>query len=105
MVPVVVAMRNEALKEHHWAQIETAIHADIERGENFTLDYLLALKVNDYKEEIEAVSTAATQEAVLEGMLAKVEGLWVRCIPALPGCADGGWWQDAYWRGPTKRLL
>eukprot|EP00966_Prymnesium_polylepis_P236491 5469227-Prymnesium_polylepis.1 len=71
LVPVVVAMRNESLKEHHWAQIEQAIHAEIERGENFTLGYLLELRVNEYREEIETISTAATQEAVLEGMLAK----------------------------------
>ena len=76
MTPVVVALRNEALKPHHWEQIEAAIHSDIERGDNFTLGYLLELKVNEYREEIETVSTAATQENVLEEMLAKVENAW-----------------------------
>ena len=76
MVPVVVALRNESLKEHHWGQIEQSIHSEIVRDENFTLGYLLDLRVNEYKEEIETVSTAATQESVLEGMLGKVEGMW-----------------------------
>ena len=76
LVPVVVALRNEALKEHHWALIEEAIHVEIDRGENFTLGYLLQLHVNEYREQIETVSTAATQEGVLEEMLAKVEGAW-----------------------------
>ena len=75
-VPVVVAQRNEALKEHHWVLIEEAIHVEIDRGENFTLGYLLQLHVNEYREQIETVSTAATQEGVLEEMLAKVEGAW-----------------------------
>jgi len=75
-VPVVVALRNDALKEHHWTQIEEVIHQEIDRGENFTLGYLLELHVNEYREQIETVSTAATQEGVLEEMLAKVEGAW-----------------------------
>ena len=76
LVPVVVALRNGALKEHHWAQIEEAIHAEIDRGDNFTLGYLLELQVNEHREAIETVSTAATQEGVLEEMLAKVDGAW-----------------------------
>ena len=76
LVPVVVALRNDALKEHHWTQIEEVIHQEIDRGENFTLGYLLELHVNEYREQIETVSTAATQEGVLEEMLAKVEGAW-----------------------------
>jgi len=76
LVPVVVALRNDALKEHHWAQIEEAIHTEMDRGENFTLGYLLELHVDEYREQIETISTAATQENVLEEMLAKVEGMW-----------------------------
>ena len=73
---MVVALRNEALKAHHWEQIETAIHTTIDRGDGFNLGYLLELKVNEYREEIETISTAATQENVLEEMLAKVENAW-----------------------------
>lgn len=35
-----------------------------------------ASQVNDYKEEIETTSVAATQEHVLEEMLGKVESAW-----------------------------
>ena len=75
LVPVVVALRNEALRQHHWEQIELAIHSDIDRGDAFTLGYLLELRVQEYKEQIEAISTAATQEQVLEDLLSKVEGV------------------------------
>ncbi|KAL3909338.1 MAG: hypothetical protein SGPRY_009465, partial [Prymnesium sp.] len=61
MVPVVVALRNEALKEHHWKQIADAIDRTIERDEGFTLGHLLELRVNEYKEQIETISTSATQ--------------------------------------------
>ena len=40
------------------------------------LGYLLDLKVNEFREEIETISTAATQENVLEEMLSKVENAW-----------------------------
>lgn len=72
MVPVVIALRNEALKDHHWKQIADAIDHPIERDEAFTLGYLLELRVNEFKDEVETISTAATQEAILEQMLAKV---------------------------------
>ena len=32
--------------------------------------------MQEYKEQIEAISTAATQEQVLEDLLSKVEGAW-----------------------------
>jgi dynein heavy chain len=77
LTPVVVALRNTALQPRHWENIEMAIHTPIDRTEGvFSLGYLLDLKVNEFKDEIEGISVAATQEAVLEEMLAKVENAW-----------------------------
>eukprot|EP00741_Cyanophora_paradoxa_P000409 tig00000404_g400.t1 len=75
-VPVVYALRNPALKERHWGKIEGTIGAPIVRDDKFTLGYLMNLKVMDFKEAIEQVSTEATNEAVLEEMLAKVKNAW-----------------------------
>lgn len=75
-LPVVQALRNQNLKSRHWDKIQEAIGAEIVRDDNFTLGYLLDLKVMDFKDAIVQVSTEATQEAALEEMLHKVQGKW-----------------------------
>ena len=56
--PIVVALRNENLKEHHWKEIKDLIQADfdIERSD-FTLQSLIDLNAVQYQEEITAIST------------------------------------------------
>jgi dynein heavy chain len=76
MVPVIDALRNPALRERHWNQIEDTIHSKVERGEGFTLGYLLELSVKEYRGEIEQIAVRATQESILEEMLVKVKGQW-----------------------------
>ena len=75
-LPVVQALRNKNLKARHWEKIEETIGTQIVRDENFTLGYMLDLKVMDFKDGIVQVSTEATQEAALEEMLAKVQSKW-----------------------------
>eukprot|EP00873_Tetraselmis_striata_P045243 jgi/Tetstr1/465507/TSEL_010176.t1 len=76
-LPVIQALRNRNLKSRHWEKIQEAIGAEIERGEGFTLGYLLALKVMAFKDDITQISTEATQESSLEEMLAKVQSKWL----------------------------
>ena len=77
-VPVVTDLRNPALKLRHWDKIEAIVGKPIDR-ENpdlFTLNTLLDLHVQLYKEQIMVVSTEATQEGMLEEMLLKVTETW-----------------------------
>ena len=76
IVPVIDALRNPALRERHWSQIEDTIHSKVERSDGFTLGYLLELSVNEYKDEIEQIAVRATQENILEEMLLKVKDQW-----------------------------
>ena len=62
-MPIVTALRNEMLGEHHWKQITDLVKKDIEvSNEEFTLEALIALEVNQFQEEITSISTQATQE-------------------------------------------
>jgi dynein heavy chain len=62
-MPVVVALRNDKLKENHWAEIQSLINKPIEVDDvNFTLKSLIDMDVNQYADEIGAISMQATQE-------------------------------------------
>jgi dynein axonemal heavy chain len=75
--PVVADLRNEHLKERHWAEIQEIMGADIDvTDETLTLGSLLELQAMKYKDEIGFIATKAVQEAALGDMLQKVVGVW-----------------------------
>ena len=77
-VPVITDLRNDALKDRHWEKIEAVIGAAVPRDdpEKFTFNTLLELKVMHFKEQLQIISTEATQEGLLEGMLNTVIDAW-----------------------------
>jgi dynein heavy chain len=74
--PVIVDMRNPALKQRHWDQIETIVGEKIIVDEPLTLTRLTELGVFEHSEEIQEVSGQASSEASLEALLKKVEEAW-----------------------------
>jgi dynein heavy chain len=76
-LPVVVALRNKALKPRHWEVINGLIEQELDlEDEQFTLGKLLDMKVDRHMEAIQEVSGKATAELALEEMLAKVKNTW-----------------------------
>ena len=76
-MPIVVALRNENLKEHHWKEIKDMIQADFDIGNPlFTLQSLIDLNAVQYQEDITAISTQASQEASLRAQLIMLEDQW-----------------------------
>ncbi|XP_075719503.1 dynein axonemal heavy chain 14 isoform X3 [Rhinoderma darwinii] len=75
-LPIVVALRNPCLQTRHWDIIHFTIGRMITKDKNFTLGNLLELRIFQHKERIIDISTTATNEATLEGMLNKVISLW-----------------------------
>ncbi|XP_075057079.1 dynein axonemal heavy chain 14 [Mixophyes fleayi] len=75
-LPIVVALRNPCLQARHWDIIHFTIGRMIMRDKNFTLGSLLELRIFQHKDKIIDISTTATNEATLEGMLDKVISLW-----------------------------
>lgn len=62
-MPVVTALRNDKLKENHWAEIQALINKPLNVDEpTFTLKSLIDMDVNQYADEIGAISMQATQE-------------------------------------------
>ena len=77
-MPIVKACRAEELLPEHWDAINDLIpngKIDIER-EDFTLLSLIELEVNEYQDDIVAISRRAIGEAKLKVDLAKLQELW-----------------------------
>ncbi|XP_063958044.1 dynein axonemal heavy chain 6-like isoform X2 [Lytechinus pictus] len=75
-MPVITALRNPALRPRHWQEIQNLIGRAIIRDKNFTLGKFLELQLFQYKDQINDISTTASNEATLEVMLNKVIDLW-----------------------------
>jgi dynein heavy chain len=72
-MPIVKSLRNKQLEENHWTEIQTLIQKPIDiNNPDFTLKSLIELDVNQYVEDIVAISTAATQEYNLRQQMASI---------------------------------
>eukprot|EP00960_Hanusia_phi_P070417 767305-Hanusia_phi.AAC.13 len=82
LVPACGDLKNPALQDRHWEKLENIVGFKFERDpstweEPFTLGLLLKRNIMQFREEIQRISTEATQEGVLEEMLGKVKQVWV----------------------------
>eukprot|EP00919_Chromeraceae_sp_WS-2016_P013564 GHVR01031967.1.p1 GENE.GHVR01031967.1~~GHVR01031967.1.p1 ORF type:complete len:545 (+),score=120.84 GHVR01031967.1:122-1756(+) len=76
-LPVVQALRNQALQPRHWERVYELIGSELDIDDpEFTLGSLLGMGVDSYMEEIQDISVRASAEASLEEMLSKVEKVW-----------------------------
>eukprot|EP01035_Chromulina_nebulosa_P017367 gene17367-22915_t len=76
VLPVVIDLRNPALKDRHWDKIYDLIKVDIKNETDFSLTDLINEGVTKYQEDISIIATAALQESILEEMMLKVTTIW-----------------------------
>nr|XP_031294136.1 dynein heavy chain 14, axonemal [Camelus dromedarius] len=75
-LPVIISLGNPCLKPRHWEALQEIIGKSVSLDRNCTVENLLALKMFQYENEINEISTSATNEAALEKMLFKIIDLW-----------------------------
>jgi dynein heavy chain len=82
-VPVISDLGNSALQQRHWDKIEGVLGKQVPREDpenpnkpTITFQTLLDLKVMHFKEQLQIISTEATQEGLLEAMLDQVIASW-----------------------------
>ncbi|XP_068841823.1 dynein axonemal heavy chain 14-like [Capricornis sumatraensis] len=75
-LPIIIALGNPCLKPRHWEALQEIIGKSVSLDKNCTVENLLALKMFQYENEINEISTSATNEAALEKMLYKIIDLW-----------------------------
>ncbi|KAB0345364.1 hypothetical protein FD754_022290, partial [Muntiacus muntjak] len=75
-LPIIIALGNPCLKPRHWEALQEIIGKSVSLDKNCTVENLLALKMFQYENEINEISTSATNEAALEKMLYRIIDLW-----------------------------
>lgn len=76
-MPVVLALRNSDIQESHMQEIKDLLQNDFDIfDENFTLNSLIEMNVVQYQEEIDTISTQASQEASLRRQIHGLDELW-----------------------------
>eukprot|EP00930_Biecheleria_cincta_P042962 TRINITY_DN29559_c0_g2_i1.p1 TRINITY_DN29559_c0_g2~~TRINITY_DN29559_c0_g2_i1.p1 ORF type:complete len:4097 (+),score=999.81 TRINITY_DN29559_c0_g2_i1:1152-12293(+) len=100
-IPVVVALRNKALKGRHWEAIHELIGEIDTEDENFTLGSLLGMGVDQHMEAIMEVSGKATAEQALEEMLDKIKKKWAEMELSLNSYKDS---KDVFILGSTEEV-
>lgn len=75
-LPILGYLRNPFLKKRHWIKIEGLLNYRFKPDEIITWNLLENLGAFFYSNELMEIAAAASSEANLEGMLAKVEDLW-----------------------------
>lgn len=76
-MPIVIAFRNENLKDNHWVEIKDLIGQEFDVDEDeFSLNSILNLNATQFKEEIQIISTQASAEASLKTQLQNLDETW-----------------------------
>ena len=76
-MPIVMALRNPDLQEHHWNDIREMIGQDLNINEDgFTLQSLIDMNVVQFMEQIVAKSVEATGQAKLLAQLRDLQDIW-----------------------------
>nr|XP_045000110.1 dynein axonemal heavy chain 14 [Jaculus jaculus] len=75
-LPIISALGNPCLRPRHWEALQEIIGKSMFLDKNLSVESLLALKMFQYENAINEISTSATNEAALEKMLFKIIDLW-----------------------------
>ncbi|XP_077117756.1 dynein axonemal heavy chain 2 [Ranitomeya variabilis] len=76
-LPLIVDLRNPALRERHWTQVKQEIQRPFDQGaDDFTLERIVELGLDQYVEKINEISMAATKELSIEQALENISRTW-----------------------------
>ncbi|EDV92648.1 GH18884 [Drosophila grimshawi] len=95
-VPLMVSLKNEALRERHWRQLmeKTGQYFDMSPT-RFTLDNMFAMQLHKYQEIAEQILTNAIKELQIERGVRAVEETWAlmsfKTHKHFKGMEDRGW--------------
>jgi dynein heavy chain len=77
VLPCITDLRNEALSDRHWGEINELVGFNLQEDGTFTVGDLIAKNVTKHQDEIANIATTAVQESVLGEMMSKVTNMWV----------------------------
>ena len=76
-MPLIMDLRNEAMRERHWGLLRYEVREEFdENSDDFTLDKVFELQLNQHAEFISELSENAAKELKIERQLDKIEYTW-----------------------------
>lgn len=104
-IPLMVALKNEALRERHWKQLmnRTGVEFDMS-PERFTLDNMFAMELDRFQEIAEEIINNAIKELAIEKGVKDIAEVWANLnfivIKHMKGTEDRG-----FILGPTDEIM
>ncbi|CAH1408276.1 unnamed protein product [Nezara viridula] len=81
VLPLVTDLKNPALRQRHWDNIRTEMKSTFdETADNFTLDYIIGIQMQDFADYIHEISNGATIELNIENTLRKISDQWAEIV-------------------------
>ncbi|XP_059156869.1 dynein axonemal heavy chain 2-like isoform X2 [Physella acuta] len=76
-MPLISDLKNKAMRPRHWKQIQVEMHRTFDPdADDFTLEKIIEFGFDQYAEQINEISGAATKELTIEQGLANIKEIW-----------------------------
>lgn len=76
-MPLIQDLKNPAMRDRHWAQIKSEVQKPFDHNaEDFTLEKIIELGLDQFAEQISEVSGAASKELSIEQAIATIAESW-----------------------------
>jgi len=76
-LPLILNLRNEAMRPRHWSQLKTEIGKDFDQNsDEFTLEKVFSLGLHNFGEFIGTLSDTANKELAIEMALKEIDSAW-----------------------------
>ncbi|CAD7695690.1 unnamed protein product, partial [Ostreobium quekettii] len=76
-MPLITDLRNEAMRDRHWSQIMETVGSKFDPfADDFTLDSIVKLQLDQHADFISELSTNATKELAIEQSIQAISEVW-----------------------------
>ncbi|KAF7401616.1 hypothetical protein HZH68_007436 [Vespula germanica] len=76
-LPLITDLKNPSMRSRHWKQVKDILERDFdEMSEDFTLDAIADMQMQNFSEQIADISNAATMELEIELGLQRISAIW-----------------------------
>lgn len=66
-LPLIINLKNPAMRPRHWTKVKEIVDRDFdETSEDFTLDTIAEMELQNYADQIDDISNSATMELAIE---------------------------------------
>lgn len=76
-LPLIADLKNPAMRKRHWERVKVAIGKDFdENAPEFNLEAIIGMEMQNFSEDINEISNAATMELNIEKGIAAIAEAW-----------------------------